>query len=303
MAAATAIIFFVLRLEVFFEQMYRTSPASKPADLLHCSLHLLSCRRPMPLTPLNECGVPKFVCTTLRPSLPAFPELHTLEGCAKFVSEFLTYEPLEEPLHPPSHMPSPMSVLSWQAADSFDAAGVLCSLLLGAGYNAFVVMGYAPLTVTLNDQSSTEYVLSAGDPLLSAADAAAAAAASAASGQKQQQGQGQPASASNSSAGRSGAPGTAAGSSGPGSAAASGTGSSSSSKGGGSAEGAAGDDLGKKKKYVVRPKPQLASKYLQEHGDPAGQSEADDTAATSAAEVRQSPTAAACTFVGASWTG
>lgn len=235
----------------------------------------------MPLTPLNECGVPKFVCTTLRPSLPPFSELHTPEGCAKFVSDFLTYELLEEPLHPPSHMPSPMSVLSWQAADAFDAANVLCSLLLGAGYNAFVVMGYAPLAVTLNDQSNTEYVLPAGDPLLSAADAAAAAAA-AASSQKQQQGQGQAAGAGNSSAGRSGA----AGSSGPGSAAASGTGSSSSKGGGsGASEGAAGDDLGKKKKYVVRPKLQLVSKYLQGHGDPEAQ-EAGDTAGTSTAEVR-----------------
>jgi hypothetical protein len=191
-----------------------------------------------------------------------------------------------------------MSVLSWQAADAFDAAGVLCSLLLGAGYNAFVVMGYAPLAVTLNDQSSTEYVLPAGDPLLSAADAAVAVAA--ASSQKQQQGQGQSAAAGSSSAGRTGGAGTAAaaaGSSGPGSAAASGAGSSSSSsnsKGGASAagDGAAGDDLGKKKKYVVRPKPQLASKYLQEHGDPALQSEAGDTAAASTAEVRHFPSPA-----------
>jgi hypothetical protein len=178
-----------------------------------------------------------------------------------------------------------MSVLSWQAADAFDAADVLCSLLLGAGFNAFVVMGYAPLAVTLNDQSSTEYVLPAGDPLLSAAEAAAAVAA--ASSQKQQQGQGQPAAAGSSSAGRTAA--AAAANSGAGSTAASGAGSSSSnSKGGGSGagEGAAVDELGKKKKYVVRPKPQLASKYLQEHGDPAMQSEAGDTAATSAAEVR-----------------
>jgi hypothetical protein len=177
-----------------------------------------------------------------------------------------------------------MSVLSWQAADAFDAAGVLCSLLLGAGFNAFVVMGYAPLAVTLNDQSSTEYVLPAGDPLLSAAEAAAAMAA--ASSQKQQQGQGQSAAAGSSSAGRTAA---AAANSGAGSTASSGAGSSSSnSKGGGAGagDGAAGDDLGKKKKYVVRPKPQLASKYLQEHGDPAMQSEAGDTAATSAAEVQ-----------------
>jgi hypothetical protein len=110
----------------------------------------------MPLAPANECGVPKFVCTTLHPSLPPCPELYSLESCAKFVSEFLAYEPLANPLHPPTHMPSPTSVLAWQTADAFDASVVLCSLLLGAGYNAYVVMGYAPAHVTLNDQSQVD---------------------------------------------------------------------------------------------------------------------------------------------------
>lgn len=110
----------------------------------------------MPLAPANECGVHKFICTALHPSLPPCPELYSLEGCAKFVSEFLAYEPLANPLHPPTHLPSPMSVLAWQTADSFDASMVLCSLLLGAGYNAFVVMGYAQAHVTVNDQSQVE---------------------------------------------------------------------------------------------------------------------------------------------------
>jgi hypothetical protein len=110
----------------------------------------------MPLTPLNECGVAKFVCTTLRPSLPACTELYSLESCARFVSEFLTYEPLANALHPPTHLPSPTSVLAWQSADAFDASGVLASLLLGAGFNAYVVMGYAPQAVTLNNQSGVE---------------------------------------------------------------------------------------------------------------------------------------------------
>lgn len=110
----------------------------------------------MPLAPANECGVHKFICTTLHPSLPPYPELYSLESCAMFVSEFLAYEPLVNPLHPPTHLPSPISVLAWQIADSFDASMVLCSLLLGAGYNAFVVMGYAPAHVTVNDQSQVE---------------------------------------------------------------------------------------------------------------------------------------------------
>lgn len=41
----------------------------------------------------------------------------------------------------------------WQAGDSFDVATVLCSLLIGAGYDAYVAMGYAPLFVTANNQT------------------------------------------------------------------------------------------------------------------------------------------------------
>ena len=41
-----------------------------------------------------------------------------------------------------------------QRGDAFDLATVLASLLLGAGYNAFVAMGYAPLAIALNDQSA-----------------------------------------------------------------------------------------------------------------------------------------------------
>ena len=116
-------------------------------------------------------------------------------GCAcRFVSEFLAYEPLENPLHPPDHLPSPLSILNWQAGDSFDSAVVLASLLLGAGFNAFMVLGYAPLAVTVNDQTKTMC------PILQAEAAAAAAgvagqAAVAVAGEKkagqQQQQQGQ----------------------------------------------------------------------------------------------------------------
>jgi len=31
-----------------------------------------------------------------------------------------------------------------QAGDTFDMSVILCSLLLGVGYNAYVVVGYAP---------------------------------------------------------------------------------------------------------------------------------------------------------------
>lgn len=35
-----------------------------------------------------------------------------------------------------------------QAGDTFDMSAILCSLLLGVGYNAYVVVGYAPQVCT-----------------------------------------------------------------------------------------------------------------------------------------------------------
>lgn len=116
-------------------------------------------RRPLYLAPKNACAVPKIVCTTLRPTQLPYKELYDMKGCAQFVADFIVYEPLEDPLHPPEFLPSPVSVLAWQAGDSFDMSVVLASLLLGVGYNAFVVVGYAPLAVTVNDQSHADCLL------------------------------------------------------------------------------------------------------------------------------------------------
>eukprot|EP00962_Isochrysis_galbana_P012214 scaffold3451_cov116-Isochrysis_galbana.AAC.6 len=44
--------------------------------------------------------------------------------------------------------------MGWQAGDCFDCAQLLCSLLLGVGYDAYVVSGYAPKAVTLVDQTA-----------------------------------------------------------------------------------------------------------------------------------------------------
>lgn len=42
--------------------------------------------------------------------------------------------------------------MQWAKADCFDYAIVLASLLLGVGYNAFCIVGYAPKTITTNNQ-------------------------------------------------------------------------------------------------------------------------------------------------------
>lgn len=42
----------------------------------------------------------KFVSTTLRPTPPEYPELYTWQGCASFLANFLSLEPLEPPVDP-----------------------------------------------------------------------------------------------------------------------------------------------------------------------------------------------------------
>ncbi|CAD6228717.1 GSCOCG00006514001-RA-CDS [Cotesia congregata] len=55
-------------------------------------------RKPLVLARYNECGVQKFVSTSVRPSVLAYPELHTWFGCARFVSDHLVFETLKRPL-------------------------------------------------------------------------------------------------------------------------------------------------------------------------------------------------------------
>jgi hypothetical protein len=43
--------------------------------------------------------------------------------------------------------------LEWQLGDSFDFAITLCSLLIGVGFNAYVVYGTAPKKITTMDES------------------------------------------------------------------------------------------------------------------------------------------------------
>lgn len=46
-------------------------------------------------------------------------------------------------------------MLNWQCGDSFDYSILLCSLLLGAGYDAYVVVGYATSKLTQKMESKT----------------------------------------------------------------------------------------------------------------------------------------------------
>lgn len=110
----------------------------------------------MLLAPKNECDKRKFICTTIRPTKLPFVELYDWEKCSKFIADFLEYEELMNPDEYPDRIPSPANVLLWQAGDSFDFSIALCSLLLGAGYDAYVVIGTAPKYITTRDESLME---------------------------------------------------------------------------------------------------------------------------------------------------
>eukprot|EP00906_Rhabdomonas_costata_P030675 RCo043369 len=110
-------------------------------------------RPPLMLSPLNECGIKKFVCTFARPTELSYGELYDYDTCAKYVANYITYQPLEDPEKLPSVVVSPTTTLAWQAGDCFDISLLLLSLLLGSGYNAYCVIGYASKEVVLNDQS------------------------------------------------------------------------------------------------------------------------------------------------------
>ncbi|XP_062856913.1 dynein regulatory complex subunit 7 [Trichomycterus rosablanca] len=105
--------------------------------------HLYPDRKQLLLCPVNECGVQKFVSTTVRPTLLPYAEFYHWQGCASFVSDFLSLMRLDPPFDPPKQLRSPTCVLRTQRGTCFDSSTLLCSLLLGAGYNAYCVSGYA----------------------------------------------------------------------------------------------------------------------------------------------------------------
>ncbi|XP_056897306.1 dynein regulatory complex subunit 7-like isoform X2 [Takifugu flavidus] len=118
--------------------------------------HLFPQRRLLLLCLENENGVQKFVSTTLRPTAPEHPELHHWRGCAAFVADFLSLKPLESPVNLPQQLFSPSTVLRSQTATCLEAAVLLCSLLIGADYQAFCVSGYASRELCECDLSQQE---------------------------------------------------------------------------------------------------------------------------------------------------
>ena len=55
-------------------------------------MHLYNDRKPLFLSPPNEHGVFKMVCTSLRATQLKFKQLYDFDLCAQFVADYLTYK-------------------------------------------------------------------------------------------------------------------------------------------------------------------------------------------------------------------
>ncbi|KAH8363363.1 hypothetical protein KR084_009071 [Drosophila pseudotakahashii] len=115
-------------------------------------------RRAMVLALPNECKVQKFVCTTIRPTAFIYTQLiSSVEEIAKFVADFIQYEPLEDPINLPNRLISPDTLLRRRKGNSYEMATLLASMLIGAGHPALVVSGVAREETILNDQLAIAY--------------------------------------------------------------------------------------------------------------------------------------------------
>lgn len=79
--------------------------------LLQQFMQLYPGRRPQLLVAPNECGVDKFICSTIRPSQMSYTEFFYWEGPTNFLPGYLLYEQLEDPISYPKYIASPLSIL------------------------------------------------------------------------------------------------------------------------------------------------------------------------------------------------
>ena len=121
-------------------------------------VHLYPNRAPLLLTVDNEnMKVQKFISSFIRPSLLPYENLYDDATCAKFIADYIRYDPLEDFHTLPTRVVSPATTLAWQCGSSIEMSILLTSLLIGAGYNAYTVIGYAHPKIVANDQTDTQW--------------------------------------------------------------------------------------------------------------------------------------------------
>jgi len=116
-------------------------------------VHLYRDRKPLLLNPVNEVYTEKLVCTTLKPTQLPYEELYDWDGASEFVADYLNFIPLDPPYELPDRLLSPTTIIKRQKGNCFEYSTLLCSLLIGAGYDAYVVSGYANRETCLMDEA------------------------------------------------------------------------------------------------------------------------------------------------------
>lgn len=114
-------------------------------------------RSPLLLSPQNECGFRKFISTYIRPTPLKFDELYDYQTCAAYIANYVRYEQLDDPEVLPVKVVSPATTLAWQVGNCIEMSILLASVLIGAGYHAMVVVGYATKEVCDNDQTKESW--------------------------------------------------------------------------------------------------------------------------------------------------
>lgn len=145
----------------FPESYYKNSEKEK-LTLLYAEnfrrqfVHTFPNRKQLILAADNELGVQKFVCNTIRPTTLPYLELKNWKSCAQFVADHIHYEISEKPTLPPEHIYGPFTTCKRQSGNAFEMSTSLCSLLLGAGYDAYVVSGFGTQDITQYVRYRTE---------------------------------------------------------------------------------------------------------------------------------------------------
>ncbi|UJR09242.1 hypothetical protein I4U23_013488 [Adineta vaga] len=136
---------------------YRTNSKKEESILIyaenfrHQYHHIYRHRKPLLLCPFNECGVQKFVCTTIRMTMLPYSDLTDWRLAAEFLADHLNYDLLNPSYELSRILYSPSKILVEQHGNCFDYANLLCSLLIGAGYDAYIVSGYATREICYMD--------------------------------------------------------------------------------------------------------------------------------------------------------
>ena len=96
------------------------------------------------------------MCSSIRPTLQKFVTLWHWRRCVEFVSQFMSYLPLPQETQFPDLLISNNILLRIRSGDCLNYSNLLCSLLRGPGYNAYIVHGVAQYHVTNNNQNNDE---------------------------------------------------------------------------------------------------------------------------------------------------